>query len=470
MRRMRVPLPLRAVVKVDEASRFGFRRSRGDGRRADAAIRERTGGRVRALFAVVVALIALLASGPVRPAGRTHTDNPGPSSHPPRRLATRIEAALAAAPPGATVGVAVLSGRTGETLYARNADRLLIPASNAKVFVLGAALSRLGPGATFRTEALAAGPIDGGALRGPLVLRGSGDPSLTSEGLWGIALDLEAAGLRRVEGDLILDATAFAPDQPPAAGPGRNEARPYGAVTSALTVNFNTLALEVGSASRSGGATRVVLVPPMGTVTLESGVRTAPAGSMSGPLEVAVSAPRQGGSLRVRVTGRVAVGEPPRRIWKAVEDPVPFAGALFKETLSRADIAIAGKSRIGPAPPGARVIASRESAPLAVLAREVGKRSSNLFAEQILKALDPETARTTAGGLEAVRSWLAMQGLGSEAVRLVDGSGLSRSPGIRQAVRSSCRPSAWPASTEPSSEGWPICAAGCGGRRVTSPV
>lgn len=380
-----------------------------------------------AKLAATIAIMALLAPVPVRPASRGQTEAPGPSSLLPRRLASRIDSALAAAPAGATTGVALVSGRTGAILYARNADRLLIPASNAKVFVLGAALSRLGPAATFRTEALAAGPIDRGALRGALVLRGSGDPSLTSEGLWGIALDLHAAGLRRVEGDLVLDDGLFAADQPPAAGPGRNEARPYGAFTSALTVNFNTLALEVAPGARAGDAARVALVPPMGTVVLENEVRTAPAGSAAGPLDVVVTSARSGGPPHVvRVRGRVPAGVPPRRIWKALADPLPLSGALFKETLARADISIAGRTRIGHAPRGARVIATRESPPLAVLAREIGKQSSNLFAEQILKALDPATPRRTAGGLAQVRAWLAERGIGPEAVRLVDGSGLSR--------------------------------------------
>jgi len=323
--------------------------------------------------------------------------------------------------------VAVLSGRTGAILYARSADRVLIPASDAKVFVMGAALSRLGAEHAFRTEALAAGPLDHGTLRGALILRGSGDPSLTSEGLWGLALDLEAAGLRRVEGDLLLDDTAFAPDQPPAAGPGRSEARPYGAVTSALTANFNTIALEVAPGIRAGEAARVALVPPLRDVALESRVRTGPAGSAPPSIEVVVAPAASGaGPIRVHVTGSIPAGEPSRRVWKALGSPVPFTGALFKEMLARADIAIAGKIRVAPAPPGARLLAARESPPLAVLLREVGKRSSNLFAEQILKALDPETPRTTRGGLEQVRAWLKAQGVGPEAARLVDGSGLSR--------------------------------------------
>jgi len=239
-------------------------RTPGPARGALRRSRRRAAGLSAVFTAVLIALLPADASAvraPDHPSDHTKRGS-GPSSHPPRRLAQDIEEALADAPSGATIGVAVLSGRTGAILYARSADRLLIPASNAKVFVLGAALSRLGPEHAFRTEVLATGPLDHGTLRGALILRGSGDPSLTSEGLWGLVLDLEAAGLRRVEGDMLLDDTAFAPDQPPAAGPDRSEARPYGAVTSALTANFNTIALEVAPGIRAGEAARVTLVPP----------------------------------------------------------------------------------------------------------------------------------------------------------------------------------------------------------------
>ena len=113
-------------------------------------------------------------------------------SLPPQRLAPRLNAALSTLPRGATVGVAVLSEHTGDILYARNANRPFTPASNQKIFTIGAALDALGSDFVFRTEAIAAVPLKNGTLSGPLFLRGTGDPSLTTEGLWGLVLDLQA--------------------------------------------------------------------------------------------------------------------------------------------------------------------------------------------------------------------------------------------------------------------------------------
>jgi D-alanyl-D-alanine carboxypeptidase/D-alanyl-D-alanine-endopeptidase (penicillin-binding protein 4) len=345
----------------------------------------------------------------------------GPPTSPPPRLVYEIDRALAAAPAGSAVGVAVISGRTGATIYARDGARPLVPASNAKVALLAAALEILGPEHVFRTEALAAGPMEGGTLRGALALRGSGDPSLTSEGLWGLALDLEAAGLRRVEGDLILDDGAFDRSAPPAAGPARNEGRPYGAVTSALTANFNTVAIEVAPGARPGDPIRAALVPPIDGIRIVNRARTAGAGKL------VVDGPRvEGRGAVVTLRGTLPAGSAPRRIWRSVDSPALFAGLLFKATLARADIAITGDLRVGRTPEGARVIAARDSPPLAVLARDVGKRSNNLYAEQILRALDPHVPRTTRGGLARVEAWLSAQGVDPGTYKLVDGSGLSR--------------------------------------------
>jgi D-alanyl-D-alanine carboxypeptidase/D-alanyl-D-alanine-endopeptidase (penicillin-binding protein 4) len=322
--------------------------------------------------------------------------------------------------------VAVLSGSTGEVLYARGAGRPLIPASNVKVFTIGAALGLLGADFTFATEALADGPIQKGTLKGALVLRGSGDPSLTSEDLWGIVLDLEALGLRAIEGDLILDDSAFDEAQAPAAGDARYGGRPYGALTSALASNFNTLAVEISPGARAGAPARVATVPPIPGVRLENRTRTTSAKGSQSAIGVRFSETEGGAAAVVTVSGSVLKGASPRRAWRAVDRPALLTGLLFKELMRRADISLGGKVRRGRATPGCRTLARRESRPLAVLLRQVGKRSNNLYAEQILKALSGETPGSTRAGLRAVTGWLADVGVETAGLALSDGSGLSR--------------------------------------------
>ncbi len=344
-----------------------------------------------------------------------------------RRLARRLDAVLAKAPRGAIVGVAVLSGATGETLYARNALRPLIPASNVKVFTVGAALHLRGPDSVFETEVLGAGPLESGTLKGSLVLRGGGDPSLTTEGLWGLVLDLEALGLRAIAGDLILDDSAFDRVQAPAAGDARYGGRPYGAYTSALTSNFNTVAVEIAPGPRPGAPARAVTVPRIAGLRLENRTRTASEKGEMPTVAVRIEESQKGGVAgTVTVSGRVSRGGSARRIWRAVDRPALLTGLLFKELMRRADISLEGRVRRGRAREGHRRLAGRESPPLGVLLRDVGKRSNNLFAEQILKTLSPEKPGSTRAGLGAVMRWLAGIGIDTVGMKLADGSGLSR--------------------------------------------
>src|SRR5206468_4965238 len=91
---------------------------------------------------------------------------------------------------GATGAVAIdLS--TGQTLYARNATMPLLPASNEKLTVTYAALTALGPDFRIETDVLQDGA-------GNLILKGYGDPTLSSAQLAVLARQVRAAGITRV--------------------------------------------------------------------------------------------------------------------------------------------------------------------------------------------------------------------------------------------------------------------------------
>ena len=71
---------------------------------------------------------------------------------------------------------------TGPTrlIYARNAERLVVPASNMKLLTIAAAADALGWDYRYETRLEAAGSIANGTLTGDLVVIGSGDPSIGS--------------------------------------------------------------------------------------------------------------------------------------------------------------------------------------------------------------------------------------------------------------------------------------------------
>ena len=64
-----------------------------------------------------------------------------------------------------------------QPLFAINADKAMIPASNNKVYSAIWALAVLGPDYRFPTDVLITGPVQNGVVRGDVVIRGSGDPA-----------------------------------------------------------------------------------------------------------------------------------------------------------------------------------------------------------------------------------------------------------------------------------------------------
>jgi D-alanyl-D-alanine carboxypeptidase/D-alanyl-D-alanine-endopeptidase (penicillin-binding protein 4) len=106
-------------------------------------------------------------------------------------------------------GAIAMDLSTGTVLFGQNPALPLAPASNEKLPLTYAALSNLGPSFRIETDVLGEGSQDGTTFTGSLVLKGSGDPTLSSAGLRTLALQVREAGIRRVTGGVIGDESYF---------------------------------------------------------------------------------------------------------------------------------------------------------------------------------------------------------------------------------------------------------------------
>jgi D-alanyl-D-alanine carboxypeptidase/D-alanyl-D-alanine-endopeptidase (penicillin-binding protein 4) len=125
-------------------------------------------------------------------------------------LQTRLAKALRVphVAPARSAAVAV-DLATGSVLFTQNPSLPLAPASNEKLPLAYAALVTLGPAYRIETDVFGEGDVDGTTFNGTLVLRGSGDPTLTTAGLRSLAAQVRDAGIRRVTGDLVADESYF---------------------------------------------------------------------------------------------------------------------------------------------------------------------------------------------------------------------------------------------------------------------
>jgi D-alanyl-D-alanine carboxypeptidase/D-alanyl-D-alanine-endopeptidase (penicillin-binding protein 4) len=99
-------------------------------------------------------------------------------------------------------GAVAIDLTTGQTLYSLNATAPLIPASNEKLTVTYAALTALGPAFRIETDVLQDGA-------GDLILKGYGDPTLTSADLTLLARQVRASGITTVSGRVLGDESWF---------------------------------------------------------------------------------------------------------------------------------------------------------------------------------------------------------------------------------------------------------------------
>ena len=133
---------------------------------------------------------------------------PAATAAPP--LATRLAQALAVPGISTTQSSAIaIDLATGQTLFRRNADRSLAPASNEKLTVTYAALVELGTSYRFRTALLGVGSQEENVWHGDVFIKGYGDPTLTSPELEGLAEQLTELGITRIDGRVLADESWF---------------------------------------------------------------------------------------------------------------------------------------------------------------------------------------------------------------------------------------------------------------------
>ena len=330
---------------------------------------------------------------------------------------------------GSQVAVQVRDARTGEVVYARDADIRMLPASNAKLLSSAAAVDGLGEDFRFATDVLASGPVSDGKVRSDLYLRGGGDPTTLAADYRALAADLRAVGVTKVLGDLVADDSYF-DDVPLGTGwSWDDEPYYYSAVTSALTVapdtdyDSGTVIVRTAPGASVGSAVAVSTQPATGALDIVNRATTGAAGTAN-----TLSVERQHASDRVLVTGSVPLGAATDTEWVTVQDPTAYAADVFARALDAEGIKLLGGVREGTAPEGGLVLASHESMTVGELLTPYMKLSNNMHAEVLVKALGAETtgSGTWAAGLAAVRSYLTAEGVDAGGIRLVDGSGLSR--------------------------------------------
>jgi D-alanyl-D-alanine carboxypeptidase/D-alanyl-D-alanine-endopeptidase (penicillin-binding protein 4) len=323
-------------------------------------------------------------------------------------------------------GVIVVSRTRGDTLFNRNADRQLLPASTMKVFTAALALDVLGPDHTLETVVLREGAVAGGTLTGNLVIKGAGDPAFGGKSganpLKLLAQQVADAGIKRVSGAVIADGSAFDGRLVPEGWLTRYLHASYAARVSALSYNENLVAVRVAPVKGTTRAT-VTLTPTLAGLPVTNAV-TVRKGSRSAGITVRQDA--KTGAFRVG--GWVGSLSVARSYSYVVENPELFVAAAFRAALADAGVSVAEPVDARRAAPSAVPVARYSSQPVRELVTKMTGESNNHFAELIFRNTARQNGRT--GSADAANALLGTfltdrVGTLSAGVYAADGSGLS---------------------------------------------
>jgi len=335
--------------------------------------------------------------------------------------------------PASAMGVLVTpADGMSATLLAHQSNVAMNPASVMKLLTTYAALDMLGPTYTWRTPVWLDGQVRQGVLKGNLVIQGQGDPKLVLERLWLLLRRVQAMGVRRIQGDIVLDRRAFeVSDADPADFDGE-PMRPYNASADALLVNYKSFILTF-TPNPAAGVASVQMDPPLRGVKFPRTValsKTERCSDYRSGLKADFSDPD-----RIQLHGRYALdcGE---KVWPvAYADPASFNARAIAGLWRSMGGQLGGHVRDGAAPTTEPDFAMT-SPPLAELIRDVNKFSNNVMAQQLFYTLaltsrpaDDDAvapAATLEQARQVLRDWW-LQRIDASTIPVIDnGSGLSR--------------------------------------------
>lgn len=359
-----------------------------------------------------------------------------------------------------SIGIKVVKLADGEVIFEHNAEKYFMPASNMKSFPVATALELFGPDFRFVTSFYAPElPDKKGKIKGDLIVYGRGDVSISPlfhdgdviKAVDQVADRLIAAGVKKIEGNIVADDGFFIGDAIPSSWEYDDLSSYYGAEVSSLPVNDNAIDVIV-KPSAPGKPCTIETKPFLTSLSVVNQCVTGKpqtSRNLRSQRSVEVS--------RIVVSGSIPADDAGVTRSVAIHRPAVAYVDLLKQSLERKGVKIKGRAvGIDDRMPRFRRVelARYESAPMWEIAAKIMKPSQNMFTETLLRGIGESgmqgrstTSATSSGGsaqmnatmessgserpsgakgASAIDSFLERIGAPKGGLVQMDGSGLSR--------------------------------------------
>ena len=272
------------------------------------------------------------------------------------------------------------------------------PASVMKVVTTWSALEYLGPAYTWPTEVYFLGEFDGRKLDGDLALKGYGDPYLVVEEVWKLLRTLRRMGLTEITGDLVLDDSYFAIDEP---DPGAFDGQPYrtyNVVPNALLMNFKAVQFQF-MADPAHGRVSVATEPMLTNLEIDNNLALVDGPCRGYQAGISFNHAEPESLERVVLDGQFSRRCNVYGLGRTVLQHDTFAFGLFSSLWKEVGGSFGGKLRKAQMPPEAADATPAltpalvwRSKPLGEIVRSINKNSNNVMTRQLLYTLGAEVA------------------------------------------------------------------------------
>lgn len=346
-------------------------------------------------------------------------------------LPNAVQKALAAQQiPASAASIVLQEVGARNAIVAHNAQNPVNPASLMKLVTTFSALELLGGPFQWRTSLFATGTIQNGVLDGSLYIQGSGDPKLVVENVWMMLRRVQAAGVREIRGDIVLDRSAFDIAELNPGAFDNDSARAYNVGADALLMNYKALSYRF---IPNGNSVSLSVEPRLTGMALPATVKMSAGecGDWKSKLAADFTDP-----LVPRFAGSYAesCGE---QVWNlGALTPQRYAQALITQLWADLGGKLKGTVTEGRVNPAARLLFDWTSPPLAEVIRDINKYSSNVMARQLFLTIANQTTgqpATTAAAERTIKQWAQQRGLAMPELVMENGSGLSRNERISAA-------------------------------------
>ncbi|MDR1684387.1 MAG: D-alanyl-D-alanine carboxypeptidase/D-alanyl-D-alanine-endopeptidase [Elusimicrobiota bacterium] len=324
----------------------------------------------------------------------------------------------------------------GETIVDINKDLRLTPASTLKLYTTAAALDYLGPDFIFKTQVYLDGRKKGSTLKGDLYVKGGGDPSLGSlliectpsleQLAQGWIEQLKALGVKRIKGNIYADNSLFSGVLLPWKTMFQNIGSAYAAPADALSARDNAYEIYFEPSAGGGEAVKVSYMDPqINGLRVISRVR-----SLETPDDYRIFVNLVPGQNAVEVLGDITASPRSLEVAAAIPSPALFFAQYLETKFKEARVKVSGQAALK-APDsyeGKELLITHSSPPLGEIVKYTNKRSINLYADVLLRAISaykggPGTAQD---GVLKMKEFLARLEAPADNFDVYDGSGLSR--------------------------------------------